>query len=88
MLQPEETIQDPLSDLMFDAAVDDTESNVRELKFVHKRPQKISRSSAECNNPARPIHEAEWNDKVHAPMLDLAFEPYESPVFHNLRGAP
>ncbi|KAI1411639.1 hypothetical protein F5Y13DRAFT_200930 [Hypoxylon sp. FL1857] len=83
-LQLWETIQDPQSDPTFATAADTTETDINVLQFVYKRVVKFWKSSAECNDPARPVHEAEWNDELHVLMLDLAFECDGSIAFHIL----
>ncbi|KAI1162756.1 hypothetical protein F5B18DRAFT_366631 [Nemania serpens] len=65
-----------------------------DLEFQHRRLLRVCRATVDCNNPARPVHEAEWNDKVHSSILELALDDPdsasdagESLVFHNVTDA-
>ncbi|KAI8944517.1 hypothetical protein F4801DRAFT_571480 [Xylaria longipes] len=95
LLESQESIDDPLNDAMFTsvtAAHHSIDSDKdKDLEFQHRRLLRICKSSVQCNNPARPVHEAEWNDKVHAPVLELALDAdrgsEESLVFHNVTDA-
>lgn len=56
------------------AGVSRTTIDGQQLRYVYERVQRICRASRECNDAAHPTHEAEWNDKVHSPVLELALE--------------
>ncbi|KAI3324012.1 hypothetical protein HD806DRAFT_535127 [Xylariaceae sp. AK1471] len=69
------------------AAAGSSVSPDKNLDFQHRRLLRICKSSVQCNNPAWPGHEAEWNDKVHTPILELALDDSgseESLVFYNV----
>lgn len=95
LFESQETIVDPLNDAMFaqPAAATSGSSNSpnTDLEFQHRRLLRVCRATVDCNNPARPVHEAEWNDKVHSSILELALDDPdsasdagESLVFHNV----
>ncbi|GAP88694.1 hypothetical protein SAMD00023353_3300060 [Rosellinia necatrix] len=92
LLESQESIDDPLNDTMFytnlTAAAGSSVDCDNNLEFQHRRLLRICKSSLQCSDPARQVHEAEWNDKVHAPILELALDVNrgsdESLVFHNV----
>ncbi|KAI1272754.1 hypothetical protein F5Y07DRAFT_285989 [Xylaria sp. FL0933] len=94
LIQSQESINDHLDDTMFTSTT--SAISAAELEFQHRRLVRICQSSAECNDPARPVYEAEWNNKVHAPILELALDAdlaldgsssRKSLVFHNISDA-
>ncbi|KAI1352311.1 hypothetical protein F5Y01DRAFT_280510 [Xylaria sp. FL0043] len=93
LMESQESINDPLDDTMFTSTT--SAISAAELEFQHRRLVRICQSSAECNDPARPVYEAEWNNKVHAPILELALDAdlaldgssKKSLVFHNISDA-
>ncbi|KAI1434034.1 hypothetical protein GGR50DRAFT_449546 [Xylaria sp. CBS 124048] len=92
LLKSQESIVDPLIDDMFmSVTTAAAESDLADLMYQHRRILRICKSSAQCSDEARPVYEAEWNDKVCAPMLELALEAdrdlEESLIFHNTKDA-
>ncbi|KAI0423569.1 hypothetical protein F5Y09DRAFT_212093 [Xylaria sp. FL1042] len=95
LIKSQESIDDPLDDTMFTSATGVAGIPAADLEFQHRRLVRICQSSAQCNDPARPVYEAEWNDRVHAPILELALDidlalegsSEESLVFHNISDA-
>jgi hypothetical protein len=65
LFESQESIDDPLNGTMFSswtiAADGSPEGN---LEFQNRRLLRICKSSVQCDDPARPAHEAEWNKKV------------------------
>ncbi|KAF2966374.1 hypothetical protein GQX73_g7166 [Xylaria multiplex] len=92
LFESQRSILDYLNDAMFttSAVVGDSlaESN-KNLEFQHKRLLRIRKSSLQCSDPARPVCWAEWDNKVHAPILELALDTVpvsdQAPVFHNIK---
>ncbi|KAI0536519.1 hypothetical protein GGR58DRAFT_503156 [Xylaria digitata] len=91
LFESQKSIGDHLDDTMFTgltAATDGSVDSDEDIKFQHRRLLRIRKSSLQCSNAARPVHEAEWNDKVHAPILELALDANpgseETLVFHNV----
>ncbi|CAJ2514289.1 Uu.00g024080.m01.CDS01 [Anthostomella pinea] len=89
LFESQKKIADPLNDAMFASSSNTSE---KDLEYQHRRLLRICKSTVDCNNPARPVHEAEWNDKVHSSILELALnesdsDASESLVFRNVTDA-
>ncbi|KAH7309077.1 hypothetical protein B0I35DRAFT_92089 [Stachybotrys elegans] len=69
-----ETIDDRARPRMFANDARDTSHQT----YEYQRILHICRNSLKCADAAHPVHEVEWNERVHAPMLELAFEQQEA----------
>ncbi|KAH8658432.1 hypothetical protein BX600DRAFT_65728 [Xylariales sp. PMI_506] len=77
-------LSDPLHDFMFEDQDDVTAYEARKIESTLERVQEICQNSVQCSDPTRPVHEAEWNDKVHARVLELALKDSDSLIYHNI----
>ncbi|KAI5852049.1 hypothetical protein GGS23DRAFT_591388 [Durotheca rogersii] len=85
------TLSDPIRDWMFSPRPEEEPPEYQHHNlYVYERVRRICKASQQCNDAAHPIHEVEWNDKVHAALLELALDtaaisnPTRLLVYHNI----